>query len=379
METMSQKCIIQFALHYTRAEFQISSLSLIDNWIKDGLIKTEDEGEHAFEDLQRLFLLEQVGEHFVRMRDEIRVILVAHFVPRAHGLYLKQDGSKSNIIPNIEEWDAREIQLVNNILSELPENPNCPILKYLVLNSNQDLADIPITFFDSMPTLQVLDFSSTSIQRLPSSISKLTALGKLFIRNCDLMMELPPEIGALKNLKVFESEGTQLICLPQQFGSLTKLECLKFSLYNFADKYKQSNQSMHIIPATDLSKLVRLKELSICVGLYCEWWEDEALSKLRNLDILRLYFPTTDLLCIFMEQQNWEGVPIYQHLLDFCFIVGHLQQRMIHRVPHDLEKMFVKLPRCFKLTNCEGDTEVIANALKHANALFLERHWTVTS
>ena len=152
-----------------------------------------------------------------------RVALLGPFIPLTHGLYLKQDGSKSNTMPSIEEWDVREIHLTNNILSELPDNPKCPILVDLFLHSNQDLMDVPITFFDNMPSLQVLDLSSTSLKSLPSSISNLTTLRKLFIRNCDLMMELPPEIGSLKHLKVFDSEGTQLICLPEQVGSLTKL------------------------------------------------------------------------------------------------------------------------------------------------------------
>lgn len=92
IETKSQKCIIQFALHYTGVESEKSSL--IYSWIRDGLVKTEQEGEHTFENLIRSFLLEEIGDNVVRMRDEIQVSLVAQFVPRAHGLYLKEDGSK---------------------------------------------------------------------------------------------------------------------------------------------------------------------------------------------------------------------------------------------------------------------------------------------
>ncbi|KAJ9552511.1 hypothetical protein OSB04_016556 [Centaurea solstitialis] len=383
METLSQNCIIQFALHYVGTEVEKSSL--IDVWIGDGLVKGAQEGEHAFKGLISSFLLEPVGETCVRMRDETRVTLVAYIVPRAYGLYLKRDGLESNRMPNVEEWNAREIYLSNNIVSELPDSPNCPILVDLLLNSNKDLMDIPITFFDHMPTLQVLNLSGTSIKHLPSSILKLISLRQLIIRDCDLLMELPPEIGALRNLKLFDSEGTQLIYLPDQFGSLTKLECLKFSLYNHADRYKQSKKLMQIIPATSLSKLVRLKELSICVDSYVEWWEDEAkliidvLSNLRNLEYLKMYFPTTGSLRKFMEQQNLEGVSIYSHLSNFSFTVGHLQQRVISCLPLDLDKMFVKLPKCLKYTNGEGDTEVIAMALIHAHALLLDRHWSIPS
>ncbi|GKD20005.1 disease resistance protein [Tanacetum coccineum] len=383
METISQKCIIQFALLYTGK--YLGKSSLIHDWVENGLVKSEQEGERVFDDLICSFFLEHVGEDCVRMRDETRFVLVSHFVPRAHGLLLKQDGSISNKVPNIEEWDAREIHLTNKILSELPDNPKCPILVKLFLHSNQDLMDIPVTFFDNMPTIQVLDLSGTSIKCLPSSISKLTTLRKLFIRNCDLMMELPPEIGALKNLKVFDSEGTQLICIPEQFGSLTKLECLKCSLYKFSDAYKKSNVNMQIIPVVDLSKLVRLKELGIFVDANTDWWENEVkvvidiLPKLRNLESLRLYIPTTELLHIFIEKQNWEGVPIYQHLSNFRITVGHIPQRVMSRLPRDLDETFIKLPKCLKYANGEGNAQVVARALKQANALFLDRHWTIQS
>ncbi|KAL4580783.1 hypothetical protein LXL04_016985 [Taraxacum kok-saghyz] len=383
MERLSQRCIMQFASGYIGTIYD--KVSLINSWIRVELVKTEEEGENVFEDLIRSFLIERVGGNYIRIRHEIRVIILTHFVPRAYGLYLKEDGLESNRMPTIEEWDAREIHLSNNIISELPDNPNCPILVNLFLPFNRDLMDIPITFFNNMPSLQALDLSSTSIKCLPSSISRLTTLRKLFIKDCDLLMELPPEIGDLNNLKIFDSEGTQLICLPKQFGSLTKLESLKFSLDDFADKHKQSNQSTQIIPATVFPKLVRLKELIICVGPCGEWWEDEVkliintLQKVQNLGYLRLYFPTTELLEIFMETKNSRGFPIYQQLSNFGFVVGQLQQRLISRIPHDLLKTFIKLPKCLKYTNGEGDVEVISRLLKHCYAFFVDRHWTVRS
>nr|GEW97516.1 disease resistance protein [Tanacetum cinerariifolium] len=383
METMAQKCIIHYALLYTGTDLE--KHFLIRSWVRNVLVKSEQEGERVFEDLVCSFLLEHVGGDCVRMRDETRAVLVSNFVPRARGFHLKQDGSKSNRMPNIEEWDAREIHLTNNMLSELPDNPKCPILVKLFLHSNQDLMDIPVRFFDNMPTLQVLDLSSTSIKCLPSSISMLTTLQKLFIRNCDLMMELPPEIGALKNLKVFDSEGTQLIGIPEQLGSLTKLECLRCSLYKFSDTCKHSSRNMSIIPGVDLSKLVRLKELSICVESDTQWWENEVkviidiLPKLRNLESLRLCISTTELLHIFMEKRNWEGVPIYQHLSNFCITVGHNQRRVISRLPHDLDETFLKLPKCLKYANGEGNAQVVSKVLEHVNALFLDRHWTIQS
>ncbi|CAI9304427.1 unnamed protein product [Lactuca saligna] len=80
-----------------------------------------------------------------------------------------------------------------------------------------------------------------------------------------------------------------------------------------------------------------------------------------------------------METKSWRKVPIYQHLSNFGFIVGHIQQRMISRVPLDLHRTFVKQPKCFTYTNGEGDLEAISMALTDVAALFLDRHWTLQS
>lgn len=81
--------------------------------------------------------------------------------------------------------------------------------------------------------------------------------------------------------------------------------------------------------------------------------------------------------CIYLWRH--ETVPIYQRLFNFGFIVGHLEQRLISRLPHDLKKIFAKLPKYLKYTNSEGDADVISMALRHAKALFLDRHWTIES
>ncbi|WOG82520.1 hypothetical protein DCAR_0101685 [Daucus carota subsp. sativus] len=108
-----------------------------------------------------------------------------------------------------------------------------------------------------MPNLRVLDLSSTSIKTSPLSVSNLIKLRELLLRNCELLMELPHEIGALGNLKVLDLEGTYLACLPKEVGELNKLRCLKDSLYD-AVSYRKSKRRVNIIPRTILAKFTQL-------------------------------------------------------------------------------------------------------------------------
>lgn len=106
--------------------------------------------------------------------------------------------TESNQARNDEVWDTKDICLTHNKLSKLPNNPLCTTLESLDLQCNGNIREIPLAFFDSMPRLQILNLSGTSLKRLPYSISKLKSLEKFILRDCDLLKELPPEIGDLE-------------------------------------------------------------------------------------------------------------------------------------------------------------------------------------
>ncbi|KAM7481182.1 hypothetical protein LguiB_005765 [Lonicera macranthoides] len=277
----------------------------------------------------------------------------------------------------VEDWTAMEINLRDT--EELPENPNCPFLLKLVLEQSHDLTEIPDSFFESMPVLQVLDLSNTSIKTLPRSIANLAELRQFFLRDCILLRELPPEIGELTKLEVFDLEGTKLMCLPKEIRGLHQLERLKVSLYRYADNYIEKKGIEVIIPRAMLSKCSHLKELSILVDPDCEWWDAEVeaiineLPQLRNLGKLELYFPTLELLQKFLQLPG----NVYQNLSNFTLTIGRHEQHIISSLPHNLQSVFEKLDKCLKYVNGNGNMDGIGKALEHARALFLDRQWTI--
>ncbi|KAK2993059.1 hypothetical protein RJ640_024933 [Escallonia rubra] len=95
--------------------------SLISGWIRAGSVKTQEEGDDILKDLISSFLLEEVGETSVRMREETRLVLLNRFILRPHPVYLMQGSAGLTEAPELKEWDAEEIHLMNNKLSEVPE------------------------------------------------------------------------------------------------------------------------------------------------------------------------------------------------------------------------------------------------------------------
>ncbi|KAJ4977918.1 hypothetical protein NE237_008698 [Protea cynaroides] len=118
-----------------------------------------------------------------------------------------------------EEWDqAERILLMDNELTSLPQSPNCPRLLTLLLQGNERLRMITESFFDYMPSLQVLNLSKTRIKSLPSSISKLVSLRELTLHHRERLDAFPSEFGKLKHLQVLDLHGANVNNLPAVTG-----------------------------------------------------------------------------------------------------------------------------------------------------------------
>ncbi|XP_028055778.1 leucine-rich repeat-containing protein 57-like [Camellia sinensis] len=310
------------------------------------------------------------------MWDETKIVLQKLFIP---SLFLRQGRLGLIETPKVEKWtNLKEIELMNNKLSELPENPKCPFLQKLILHNNYDLMEIPELFFESMPLLRVLDLSYTSIKSLPPSISRLRSLQTFNLRGCALLMELPPQLGVRGNLEIFDLEGTEIMYLPEEIGELISLTCFKVSLCGCANRYMDL-----IIPTKALLKLSELEELSIDVNPDDEWWDAEVKtilnepSKALKLKFLELYLPTVEIL----QLLRWKGTELkYPDWFEFRFIVGCHRQRLISRLPHEVEERFKKWNKWRKrLEYINGDRKPteITEVLTRAFVFFLDRHWTI--
>ncbi|KAJ0464840.1 putative rmlC-like cupin domain superfamily, cysteine oxygenase/2-aminoethanethiol dioxygenase [Helianthus annuus] len=280
------------------------------------------------------------------------------------------------------DWSEDEIRLKDYDLSQMPDIPICPFLVKLFLQVPH-LTVIPPTFFEHMPVLQVLDISNTNIVSLPTSISSLSLLQEFILRDCSALIELPTQIGMLLNLKLFDIQGTQLMFLPKEMGKLKNLEILRVSLSEYAKDYVKSSVNETVIPRKMISELKKLKELCviISVGPEPEWWEEEVkyiqseLCDLENLETLRWYLPTTEVLQQFLLLER-NRVPMYANLSNLMLTIGQHAQ-LTSCLPHGLEEKFEEFKNCLKWINAEGSMDAISKIMASAEALFLSRHWTI--
>ncbi|KAK7359134.1 hypothetical protein VNO77_01081 [Canavalia gladiata] len=280
--------------------------------------------------------------------------------------------------PYIGQWYSLDIvELINNEICELPQSPDCPKLRKLLLQGNVELIHISDSFFDNMPLLQYLDLSNTSIRDLPPSISKLAELKKFYLKNCDLFVELPPIIGHLKKLQELDLDQTLITHLPEEVRELINLQRLILCFDQDLGYGEEGNRisSSTIIPSGVISNLTQLNYLSINVDPEDKRWNENVTNilveifELKKLETVNIYVPEAELL----------GLISSIKYLNFRLVVGHHMHRFISRVTPQVEQNFKHCDHSIKFVNGVNVPNGVKLNLGRFRALYLDRHMTMKS
>ncbi|XP_077231288.1 disease resistance protein At4g27190-like isoform X2 [Tasmannia lanceolata] len=117
------------------------------------------------------------------------------------------------------------ISFMSTDINWLPDQPNCPRLKTLLMQNNWYLKEIPANFFRRMPNLHVLNLSYTHISSLPPSLVRLKNLQTLRLDMCIHLTDVSL-IRELPNLKVLSPRSSGIRELPFELHTLKLLDLL---------------------------------------------------------------------------------------------------------------------------------------------------------
>ncbi|CAL5348071.1 unnamed protein product [Camellia sinensis] len=283
--------------------------------------------------------------------------------------------------PSEREWQLPSvIALMKNEFSSLPKKLSCENLEFLFLQNNRYLRTIADSFFDDMPSLQVLDLSKTGVRSLPPSLFKLTGLHALFLRDCSNLDELPPEVGNLECIEVLDLSGTEVYNLPDEIAKLKHLRSLPVSFYGAYDDSEYLKLPPVLISSGIISKLLSLQALSIVVDPVDWRWKNNAkaitqdVSALSELTYLQFYFPEVELLELFIQKSlSWKA----GQLGKFNFVIGKDIKRIVSRVPDDVESDYGKHDQCLRFVNGNGLLRKVAGVLERVAAFYLDHHCVI--
>ncbi|MCL7041233.1 hypothetical protein MKW94_021474, partial [Papaver nudicaule] len=202
----------------------------------------EDHNTHV-EDL----LFYAVGDTVIRGDFNGKVFPDQTFLAKMHDVVLaisiaSRDGSRFYVKAglDLQNWPeagslsiskCSRLSLIDNNITELPDQPELPHLLSISLRYNMSLYKIPDKFFKNMSALQSLDIHGIRISTLPSSISSLVNLRSLDMGFCVFHNQLDiSSLGELKKLEMLNLANLGLsISLPKEIGGLSRLKWLDLS------------------------------------------------------------------------------------------------------------------------------------------------------
>ncbi|PNS89989.2 hypothetical protein POPTR_019G020500v4 [Populus trichocarpa] len=278
-----QHCLLYCALfpedHIIRRDDLINYL--IDEGIMKGMRSSQaafDEGHTMLNKLENVCLLERLGGGiFIKMHDLIRDMAIQ--IQQENSQIMVKAGVQLKELPDAEEWTENlvRVSLMCNQIEKIPwsHSPRCPNLSTLFLCYNTRLRFISDSFFMQLHGLKVLNLSSTSIKKLPDSISDLVTLTALLLNSCLNLRGVPSlrKLTALKRLDLF---NTELGKMPQG------MECLSNLWYLRLDSNGKKEFLSGILP--------ELSHLQVFVSSASIKVKGKELGCLRKLETLECHF-----------------------------------------------------------------------------------------
>ncbi|GKV31672.1 hypothetical protein SLEP1_g40345 [Rubroshorea leprosula] len=171
-----------------------------------------------------------------------------------------------------------------------------------------------------MLTLKVLDLSSTAVETLPTSISKLKNLSTLRLQLCKKLKYLP-SLANLKGLKKLDLHRAGIEVVPQGMGMLISLEYLDLL---FCPNLKE-------IPTGILLNLSSLQYLAVCFLRETTIVRNfEEVARLKKLETLE---------CNFDDIQDFNSFvnkfKDFQRAIAYSLLVGSAED-MLRKSKHEL-------------------------------------------
>ncbi|KAH9754660.1 Disease resistance protein [Citrus sinensis] len=253
------------------------------------LEEARDRAHTLVENLKKsCLLLDGNTSEWFSMHDVVRDVAISIATRDQHVFVVENEVAPQINWPDKERLKVcRTISLRRCNISELPQEFECPQLKYLTIDNDPSLR-IPDNLFSGMIGLRVLDFTKMHLLALPSSLGLLQSLQTLSLDDCQLGDIAI--IGDLKKLEILTLRGSNMQKLVEEIGRLTQLRLLDLS----------NCSKLKVIPANVISSLSRIEELYIGESPI-EWVKVEGidgerrnaslhelnhLSKLTSLEIL---------------------------------------------------------------------------------------------
>ncbi|KAG2702072.1 hypothetical protein I3760_06G074300 [Carya illinoinensis] len=250
--------------------------------------------------------------HGFRMHDVVRDVATI-IASEDHNMFVIRDDGGLKTWPKVDSLKrCKAFSILGGDIDQLPNEMECPELRFFHLCLEDRSLQIPDTFFQGMDKLNVLDLTKTQLPSLPLSLLFLRNLQTLCSDQC--MLGDISGIGKLKNLVILSLLHSDISKLSREIGSLVHLRLLDLS----------NCSKLEMIPPNVISSLIKLEELYM-ENNFVQWEDEGPNDERKNASLVEL-----------------------NHLSNLTSL--EIQIPNVNNLPKDL--MFEKLER---YTKCIGD------------------------
>ncbi len=153
-----------------------------------------------------------------------------------------------------QNWTLEALESEIYQYTSLEEALAAPRDSVYSLKLKKRLKQVPVEVFTAFPNLQLLDLSKNRLVEIPPELGMLKNLKKLILFK-NKIESLPPQIGELENLQELIINQNELVTLPEEIGNLKKLRYIDMWSNNIT-RLPGSMAEMYALEEVDLRVIV---------------------------------------------------------------------------------------------------------------------------
>ncbi|GLT61473.1 hypothetical protein SLA2020_341760 [Shorea laevis] len=303
---------------------------LIAHWIMEGYFDPRDSMEQAY--LKGHNVLMQLMDHGLLKIQEDNIVAVEGAAVNIIDCHCRDFYGKSHLglanVPVDDNWGGLgRITWSDGMIKTLTSSRKGEKVSTLLINGSRLCREVPETFFQSMPNLEVLVIFNPRLNSLPDSLSKLdNTLLVLVLRGCELLEKIT-HVEKLRLLSVLEISGASLLEIPQTiFKQMTHIQSLNLSalqIKSLPESVSNLAELRWLIlrwcscleKLPKLRKSVKLEVLDLHHATSFKRFTDKSFSVFHKLQMLDLSYTQIDRLPIFRDKQTPQTLDEFRRLI----------------------------------------------------------------
>ncbi|GKU95907.1 hypothetical protein SLEP1_g9205 [Rubroshorea leprosula] len=303
---------------------------LIAHWIMEGYLDPRDSMEQAYHKGHRV-VMQLMDQGLLKIQED-NIVAVEGAAVNMIDCHCRDFYGRSHLglanVPVKASWGGLgRITWSDGMIKTLASSRKGEKVSTVLIDGSRLCREVPETFFQGMPNLEVLVIFNPRLKSFPDSLSKLyNTLLVLVLRGCELLENIS-HVEKLRLLSVLEISGASSLEIPQNiFEEMTHIQSLNLSalqIKSLPESVSNLSELRWLIlrwcscleKLPKLRKSVKLEVLDLRHATNFKRFTDKSFSVFHKLQMLDLSYTQIDRLPIFRDKQTPQTLNEFRRLV----------------------------------------------------------------